>query len=48
MKLSRKKVSPTFQPNLLASLRPMRAPRRSSMKACYWSFGISYSGYMAR
>ena len=48
MKLSRKKVSPTFQPYLLASFLPTTAPRRSSMKAWYCSFGISYSGYMAR
>ena len=41
-------MSPTFHPNLWASLRPMTHPRRSCRKARYWSGGISYSGYMAK
>src|SRR5262245_11156672 len=48
MKLSRWKVSPTFQLNFFASLRPMMQPRWSCMKAWYSSGGILYSGYMAR
>src|SRR5262249_16130800 len=48
MKLSRKKVSPTFQPNLVASLRPITQPRWSSRNAFICSGGIRYSGYMAK
>src|SRR5262245_1514568 len=48
MKLSRKKRSPGFQPNLSASLRPMMQPCWSWRKACHWSGGIWYSGDMAK